>query len=66
MRSSRASSRADFLVSAKLPSEPERDKRDRGLQLGSSVGDTEVLDVSLKVYVAIDIQIETVCQLIHE
>jgi hypothetical protein len=65
MRSSRASSRADFLVSAKLPSELDGDMRERDIQLGGSVWDTEVLEVSLEVYVSIDIQIEPVCQLIH-
>jgi hypothetical protein len=35
------------------------------IQLGGSVWDTEVLEVSLNMYVAIDIQIEPVCQLIR-
>jgi hypothetical protein len=35
------------------------------IQLGGGVWDTEVLDISFEIYVAIDIQIEPVCQLIH-
>jgi hypothetical protein len=52
-------------VSAKLPSEPDGEQSERDIQLGGGVWDTEVLDVSLEVYVSIDIRIEPDCQLIH-
>ena len=35
------------------------------LQLGGGVWDTEILEVSLEIYVSTDIRIEPVCQLIH-